>query len=100
MFLDLKSFIVPCDYCVCAKNVEKSWRPASVVARQIPGVPQQFELPLWTSLCTVKIHTGLNNMKDSVCNSQKTPCTLFTRLNLLMLFVEIIAVCLKVIQNK
>jgi hypothetical protein len=72
MFLDLKSFIVPCDYCVCAKSAEESWLQASVVARQIPGVPQQFGLPVWTSLCTVKLHTGPNNMKDSVCTSQKT----------------------------
>jgi len=72
MFLDLKSFIVSCDYCVCAKNAEKSWLQASAVARQIPGVLQHFGLPVWTSLCTVKLHTGLNNMKDSVCTSQKT----------------------------
>jgi hypothetical protein len=80
MFLDLKSFIVRCDYCVCAKkNAEKRSRSASEVARQIPGVPQQFGLPVRTSLCAVKLHTGLNNRKDSVCTSQKTRYILFTK---------------------
>jgi len=69
MFLDVKSFIVPCDYGVFAKNGDKSWLSASVVARQILGVPQQCGLPVWTPLCAVKLHTGLNNMEDSVCTS-------------------------------
>jgi hypothetical protein len=77
MFLNVKSFIVLGDYCVCTKNGDKSWLLAGVVARQFLGVPQQFGLPVWTPLCAVKLHTGLNNMEDSVCTSGKTRYFLF-----------------------
>jgi hypothetical protein len=79
MFLDLKSFIVAYDYYDCAENADKSWHKASVVVGRIPGVPQQFRLPVWTSLCAVKRHAGLYNMEDSVCTSQKTRYFVFAR---------------------
>jgi hypothetical protein len=64
MFLDLKSFIVACDYYVCAENAENSWHKASVAVGRIPRVCREFGLLVWTALCDVERPTGLYNRND------------------------------------